>query len=65
MDRRMIWILYLKSSPDIGSPTQLTVVYCASEWLTIPCQWSWQTADTANTTDTAGHTKLYSSQLVP
>ena len=48
---------------DIGSPTQLTVVHCVSEWLTIPCQWPWQTADTALVH--ASHTKLYSSQLVP
>ena len=29
-DRGMILILYLKSSPDISSPTQLTVVHCVS-----------------------------------
>ena len=60
-DRGMILILYLKSSPDIG--TQLTVVHCVSKWLTIPCQWPWQTAATALVR--TGHTKLYSSQLVP
>ena len=62
-DRGMILILYLRSSPDISSPTQLTVVHCVSEWLTIPCQWPWQTAATALVR--TGHTKLYSSQLVP
>ena len=36
MDTGMILLLYLKSSPDIGFPTQLTVFYCVSEWLTIP-----------------------------
>ena len=35
-DIGMILILYLKSCPDIGSPTQLNVVHCVSEWLTIP-----------------------------
>ena len=62
-DRGIILILYLESCSDIGSPTQLTVVHCVSEWLTIPCHWLWQTADTALVR--AGHKKLYSSQLVP
>ena len=61
-DREMILILYLKICPVIGFPTQLTVVHSVSEWLTIPCQWPWQTDDTALVC--AGHTKLYSSQLV-
>ena len=62
-DRGIILIRYLKSCPDISSPTQLNVVHCVSERLTIPCQWPWQTADTALVC--AGHTKLYSKQLVP
>ena len=56
-DREMILILYLKSCLDIGSPTHPTVVHCVSEWLTIPCQWPWQTADT--TLVRAGHIELY------
>ena len=61
-DSKMILILYLESCLYISSFTQLIVVHCVSEWLSILCQWPWQTADTALVC--AGHTKLYSSQLV-